>query len=120
MGDGFSLLEWYSLPVLLLLSFHSLREFLSWLRFTYRIEEGELRIESGFFVKKKRYIPFERIQSLDFSEGILQRLFGLVKVKVETAGSSGSGEAEAVLTAITKAEAKAIQDILTSVKNAER
>ena len=90
---------------------------LSWLRFTYRIEEGELRIESGVFVRKKRYIPFERIQSLDFSEGVLQRPFGLVQVKVETAGSSGIGKAEAVLTAITKEEAKAIQDILSSVKN---
>ena len=58
-----------------------------WLRFTYRLEEGELRIEYGLFVKKKRYIPIERIQSLNFSEGILHRPFGLVKVKVETAGS---------------------------------
>ena len=78
---------------------------ISWLRYTYRVEDGELRIESGVFVRKKRYIPFERIQSLDFSEGILQRPFGLVKVRVETAGSSGSQDAEAVLTAITKAEA---------------
>ncbi|WP_394236594.1 PH domain-containing protein [Niallia oryzisoli] len=89
---------------------------LSWLRFTYRVEEGELRIESGLFVRKKRYIPFERIQSLDFSEGLLQRPFGLVTVKVETAGSSGLNNAEAVLTAIKKQDAVAIQDILTSVK----
>ncbi len=92
---------------------------LTWIRFTYRIEEGELRIESGIFVKKKRYIPFERIQSLDFSEGILQRPFGLVKVKVETAGSSSLTEAEAVLTAITKEEAKSIQDTLSLVKGGQ-
>lgn len=92
---------------------------LSWFRFTYRIEEGELRIESGIFVKKKRYIPFERIQSLDFSEGILQRLFGLVKVKVETAGSGSLAEAEAVLTAITKEEAKVIQDTLSLIKSGQ-
>ena len=91
---------------------------LSWLRFTYRVEDGELRIESGLFVKKKRYIPFERIQSLDFSEGILQRAFGLVKVKIETAGSS-SKEAEAVLTAIKKSDALAIQDLLATVKYRE-
>ncbi|WP_071396439.1 PH domain-containing protein [Bacillus tuaregi] len=92
---------------------------ISWLRFTYRVEEGELRIESGLFVRKKRYIPFERIQSLDFSEGILQRPFGLVKVQVETAGSSGLNSAEAVLTAIKKEDALAIQDILTSVKRGQ-
>jgi putative membrane protein len=55
----------------------------SWLRFSYRVEDGELRIESGVFIRKKRYIPFERIQSLDFSEGIFQQFFGLVKVRVK-------------------------------------
>nr|WP_295972817.1 PH domain-containing protein [uncultured Bacillus sp.] len=89
---------------------------LTWIRFTYRIEEGELRIESGVFVKKKRYIPFERIQSLDFSEGLLHRPFGLVKVKIETAGSASLSEAEAELTAITKQEAKEIQDALSLIK----
>ncbi|AIE58744.1 hypothetical protein BMMGA3_01270 [Bacillus methanolicus MGA3] len=92
---------------------------LSWLRFTYRIEEDELRIEYGLFIRKKRYIPFERIQSIDFSEGILHRPLGLVKVTVETAGSGGMGlnDAEAVLTAITKTEAEAIKEILASVKD---
>ena len=91
---------------------------LSWYRFTYRIEQGELRIEYGLIVRKKRYIPFDRIQSLDLSEGILQRLFGLVKVKVETAGSGGMGlqDGEAVLTAITKEDARAIHDYLVSIK----
>lgn len=89
---------------------------ISWARYTYRIEEGELRIEFGVFVRKKRYIPFERIQSLDLSEGIFHRPFGLVKVKVETAGSSGLESAEAVLTAISKDEASAIQDVLQNIK----
>jgi putative membrane protein len=91
---------------------------LTWYRFTYRIEQGELRIEYGLIIRKKRYIPFDRIQSLDLSEGILQRLFGLVKVKVETAGSGGMGlqDGEAVLTAITKQEAKEIHDYLISIK----
>ncbi|WP_226086390.1 PH domain-containing protein [Mesobacillus sp. S13] len=91
---------------------------LSWYRFTYRIEQGELRIEYGLIVRKKRYIPFDRIQSLDLSEGILQRLFGLVKVKVETAGSGGMGlqDGEAILTAITKQDAQEIHDYLVSIK----
>lgn len=89
---------------------------LSWLRYTYRIEEGELRIEYGVFVRKKRYIPFERIQSLDLSEGLFHRPFGLVKVTVETAGSSDLRKAEAVLTAVKKHEAAAIQEFLQNVK----
>lgn len=88
---------------------------IKWLRFTYRAEDNELRIEQGLFVKKKRYIPFDRIQSLDLSESIIHRPLGLVKVKVETAGSGG--EAEAELTAIKKADAATLQKIIADVKN---
>ena len=94
-----------------------LTSFLSWLRYTYRLEQNELRIEYGVFVRKKRYIPFERIQSLDISEGILQRLCGMVKVKIETAGGSGTDEAEAVLAAISKEEARYIQEYIAAAKN---
>lgn len=89
---------------------------LSWLRYTYKLENDEIRIEYGIFTRKKRYIPFERIQSIDLTEGILQQLFGLVKVQIETAGSSGDEEAEAVLSAITKAEAKLIQEYVAAAK----
>ncbi|MCL6570748.1 MAG: PH domain-containing protein [Bacillus sp. (in: Bacteria)] len=88
----------------------------SWLRYTYKLEQDELRIEYGVFIRKKRYIPLERIQSLDVSEGVLQRLFGMVKVKVETAGGSGSDEAEAVLSAISKQEARIIQEHVAAAK----
>lgn len=94
-----------------------LTSILSWLRYTYRLEQNELRIEYGVFVRKKRYIPLERIQSLDVSEGILQRLCGMVKVQIETAGGSGKDEAEAVLSAISKEEARYIQEYVTAAKN---
>jgi putative membrane protein len=92
---------------------------INWFRYSYRIEENEIRIESGVFVRKKRYIPFERIQSLNQSEGILQRPFGLVKLKIETAGKGGKNEAEAELAAISKEEASRIQKVLTEIKNTE-
>ncbi|OAT85125.1 hypothetical protein A6P54_19180 [Bacillus sp. MKU004] len=92
---------------------------IKWLRFTYRLEEGELRIEYGLFVKKKRYIPFDRIQSLNFSEGIIHRPFGLVKVKVETAGSSNPRESEAELTAIMKEEALELERIIYREKKGQ-
>jgi putative membrane protein len=94
-----------------------LTSILSWLRYTYRLEQNELRIEYGVFVRKKRYIPLERIQSLDISEGIRQRLCGMVKVKIETAGGSGTDEAEAVLSAISKDEARIIQEYVRAAKS---
>ena len=82
---------------------------INWKRFRYWFEEEELRIEYGLFVKKKRFIPFERIQSLNYTEGIFHRPFGLVKVTVETAGGGATKEADAELTAISKAAAEQIK-----------
>ncbi|WP_318241648.1 PH domain-containing protein [Sporosarcina quadrami] len=93
---------------------------IKWVRFVYWFEDDELRIESGLFVKKKRYIPFDRIQSLDYTEGIFHRPFGLVKVKVETAGSSSSKQAEGELTAISKEAAKRVEIELAEAKKRKR
>ncbi|MGM7684381.1 PH domain-containing protein [Cytobacillus sp. Hm23] len=84
--------------------------FLYWYSYTYRVEDGELRIEHGVFIKKKRYIPIEKIQTFDISQGVLHRLFKLVKVRVETAG--GGKEAEAELTAITSIESRQLERAL--------
>ena len=88
-----------------------------WKRFRYWFDEDELRIEYGLFVKKKRYIPFERIQSLNYTEGIFHRPFGLVKVKVETAGGGATKEADAELTAISKEAADQIKKEMNLAKN---
>lgn len=81
---------------------------IKWWTFKYWFEESELRVEYGLIVKKKRYIPFDRIQSLNYKEGIFHRLFRLVQVTVETAGSK-NGKPEAELTAITREEADRIE-----------
>ena len=93
---------------------------IKWKRFEYWFEDNELRIEYGLFVKKKRYIPFDRIQSLDYTEGILHRPFKLVKVKVETAGSSSSKKSEAELTAITKEAASRIEKEIALAKSGKK
>jgi putative membrane protein len=87
-----------------------------WLRFTYRVEDGELKIESGVFVRKNRYIRFERIHSIDVSQGIIQQLFGLVKISIETAGGS---QAEAVLSAIRKEEAERLNQYFLEAKRSK-
>lgn len=89
---------------------------IKWKRFVYWFEDDELRIEYGLFVKKKRYIPFDRIQSLDYTEGILHRPLKLVKVKVETAGNTSTLKSEAELTAITKEAASQIEVKMAEAK----
>jgi len=77
--------------------------YLKWLTFSYEIDDQQLKIKQGIFIKKQLYIRKERIYSIDITAGVLQRLFSLVAVKVETAG--GGNEPEVNLTAVTKQDA---------------
>ncbi|MBY7142382.1 PH domain-containing protein [Virgibacillus sp. NKC19-3] len=83
---------------------------ITWYRFTYRVEDNELRIEYGIFVRKKRYISKNRIQSIDLTSGVIHRIFKLAKVQIETA--SGGDGAEASLKAVKLTEAEKLRDEL--------
>lgn len=85
-----------------------------WRTYVYWFEDDELRVEYGLFVKKKRYVPFERIQSLNYKEGVFHRIFKLVAVEIETAGNST--EAEISLTAVTRAQAERIEQEMKEAK----
>ncbi|SER48094.1 putative membrane protein [Gracilibacillus ureilyticus] len=83
---------------------------LTWLRFTYQLEDDQIRIEQGIFIRKKRTISKHRIQSIDLSQNILHRLLGLTKVQIETAGSDH--KIDASLHAVTMEEGKLVHDQL--------
>ncbi len=89
---------------------------ISWLRFEFRVVEGELQIEQGVLVRKKLYLTSDRIQVIDISAGVIQRLFGLVAVEVKTAGSSSK---EAKINAITRSKAEELKNLLRKDAEAE-
>ncbi|TDQ36735.1 PH domain-containing protein [Aureibacillus halotolerans] len=101
---------WTVLGVIVVIILIALSHLLSWWRFTYQIEDQQLHIKQGVFVRKERYISRERIHSTDISETVLHQFFKVVKLKIETAG--GKGEPEVALTAISKEEAVRIQTVL--------
>lgn len=76
---------------------------ISWFRFTYRVEENELRIEQGVFIRKKRYISINRIHKIDVTANVVHRLFKLVKVQIDTASSGGGAEVNLSAVKLTKA-----------------
>lgn len=84
--------------------------FMTWYRQRYDVVEDEFRMETGAWTKKKVYIPLERIQSVDDTEGIWHRLFGVIQLQIETA--SQQGEPEAVLAALSKKEALHLKRLL--------
>ncbi|HEV2108317.1 MAG TPA: PH domain-containing protein [Thermomicrobiales bacterium] len=76
----------------------------SWWVFRYEVAEGELRVHSGLISRQERSVPLERIQAIDIGESLLQRIFGVVRVKVETAAGGGKGS-DVTLEALSRADA---------------
>ncbi|MDR1014377.1 MAG: PH domain-containing protein [Coriobacteriales bacterium] len=59
-------------------------------RFLWELTESDIHIYSGIVFKKQVHIPFQRVQSIDFHAGIFDRILGLVKLKIETAGGAAN------------------------------
>lgn len=87
-----------------------------WMRFTYHIEGTTLKVNEGLFVRKKVTVPKNRVQSVDITAGVIQRIFGLVSVKVQTAGND---QAAVDLTAVTIDDAREIMETLRGETVAE-
>jgi putative membrane protein len=86
---------------------------ITWWRFLYRIEDGELHIKQGVFVRKDLFLTKDRVQVIDITSGVIQRLFGLVKVDIQTAGSTSR---EAAIDAVTVEQAREISRLLSPEK----
>jgi putative membrane protein len=85
-----------------------------WLRRTYSLEGGALRLEQGVLARKLRAVPFDRIQQVDLVRKPLHRLLGVATLRVETAG--GGAAAEVDLDVVTLAEAQALRTSLLGAK----
>jgi putative membrane protein len=79
---------------------------LYWQRYTFQVINNELHLRQGIVFRKQRTIPRERIQAIDFVEGVLHRVFGLVAVRVQTAGGSEPGFS---LIGISRSDAEALR-----------
>ncbi|MGE0545231.1 MAG: PH domain-containing protein, partial [Dehalococcoidia bacterium] len=90
---------------------------IEWTRIRYEVSGGELRVTSGLFARQERLVPLERIQAVDISENLLQRLFGVVGVKIETA-AGGSSASEVSLAALRRPDAIALRDRLAVARPA--
>ena len=85
-------------------------------RFEYELTDDTLDIQSGVFNRREREIPYGRIQNVDISRNVVQRLVGLSKLDIETAGG---GSTEASLRYVTAFEAKRLQLDIRRYKRGE-
>lgn len=54
----------------------------------YELGDEEFSLYSGIFNKKRVHVPYQRVQSVDQHASLLQRLFGVCTVNVDTAGGA--------------------------------
>lgn len=87
----------------------ALLAWLRWRSFTYRIDGDALVIEQGLISRSRRAIPLERIQDVSIEQGVLARLLGVVKVKIETGGGVAD---EGSLESVSVAEARRLRETL--------
>lgn len=79
----------------------------------FYITGQELIVHKGIFNKIKTTIPFDKIQSISFDQNVLQQIFEVTQLKVETAGSD---KTELVFHAINNEKAQALRDYIFSHK----
>jgi putative membrane protein len=81
-----------------------------WWRTTWSLDEGALRYRSGILSPDEKVVPRTRISSLDTVQGPMQRLFGVLELRVQTPG--GGRDAELVLRAVTRRDAESLRRAL--------
>ncbi|CAI2643276.1 hypothetical protein AKUH4B114J_12610 [Apilactobacillus kunkeei] len=74
-------------------------DIISYLSFTYSIEDKQIVIKKGVIFKKIIHVPFARIQSIEHSQFFLFRPFDVEKLQINNASKSGSHD-QIILSAV--------------------
>ncbi len=88
-------------------------EVVYWRRYEYALTADTFDIRSGVFRRRSREIPVDRIQNVDITRNVVQRMLGVAAVDVETAGG---GATEAAVRYVSADEAKRLQRVLAARK----
>src|SRR5215207_454364 len=101
VSQGFSLwtVTLFLFGLLVVAFLAALWGFLSWRATTYAVTGNSFRLKRGVLQKSERTIPLDHVQSVDTVQGIIQRFFDVVEVRIETAGG-GTTEPDAALSAL--------------------
>lgn len=75
----------------------------------WEVTETAVYTQTGWWARERRIAPMSRIQTVDYEEGALARLFGLASVTVTTASAAGA----LVIFGLDRDRARALVDELT-------
>ena len=102
------------LVFLVLLIIHSI---LFYLNFFFYLEEDEFVLKKGYLRKQTLSIPFERIQSVNTKQNLIQQLLNVVTLEIDTAGTAGK---ELKIHALAASVSHELQEQLQAVKKINR
>ena len=80
-------------------------------RFTFNVDGGKFHVHKGVLVREKINIPLERVQAVHLEQNLIQRLFGVSGLRIDTAGTSGT---ELRIHALKWVEAQQLRAMLTA------
>lgn len=107
------LIAWAFLSAIIL--FMALASLLKWYKNVYYINDKFIVFRSGVFVVQRREIPFNKIQTINISQNIIQRVFNLAEMKIDTGNSSINKSEISIKT--KKVDAEQIRSIILDSKN---
>lgn len=109
-GRDFSILGLGYLEIAYIIStFFLIFSYLQYRRFTFYVKGDNFIIEKGVLKQDKISVPFGRIQTVNTRQNLVQQLFNLVGLKIDTAGSV---QQEINIPALSKSYAQALQEFL--------
>jgi putative membrane protein len=104
-------------PQIVIVAVLALGGFFSWLVTRWRIEEDDLRIETGLLRRESLRFPLAQVQAIDVVRPGLARLFRVAELRLRMAGSSG---ATARLAYVAEREVEPLRDELLALARGAR
>ena len=100
--------------VLAVIAFNFALAFAQWWRFTYTVNDADIRVENGLLSRTARAVPYERIQDVSLEQKFIPRLLGLTEVRFET---GAGGKDEITLRYLSEAEGERLRELVRSQKS---
>jgi putative membrane protein len=82
-----------------------------WVRTSYAVDGSRLVVERGLLSRSLTVVPIDRVRGVDVRASALQRVLGIASLRVDAAATGGR-EDEAVLDAVSAADARELRDVL--------
>ena len=85
-------------------------DWMRWRHTTYRVTDERVEVRHAWILHKLRSVPRERVRTVDLAADPVQRMFGVVKVKVGTGEQATSSHL--TLDPVSRAEAENLRRVL--------